>query len=88
LKQSITSTVEENSVMVGTNVGYAPNVEFGTGAKGDPSVAHTTKKQWTYYSGGHFYTTSGQVPQPFLVPALKNSKEKITGVFKEVYRGD
>ena len=86
LRGSITSTVEGNSAVIGTNVEYAPYVEFGTGAKGDKSVAHTTKKHWTYYSGGRFYTTSGQAAQPFLVPALKNNVPKIIEKFREAYK--
>lgn len=82
---SITSTVEDDSAVIGTNVEYAACVEFGTGSKGDKSVAHTTKKHWTYYSGGRFYTTSGQAPQPFLVPALKNNIPQIIAKFKEAY---
>ena len=82
LKNSITSAVEGDSAVIGTNVEYAPYVEFGTGAQGDKSVAHTTKKHWTYYSGGRFYTTSGHAPQPFLVPALKNNIPKIIEAFK------
>lgn len=82
LKDSITSAVEDDSAVIGTNVEYAPYVEFGTGAQGDKSVAHTTKKHWTYYSGGRFYTTSGHAPQPFLVPALKNNIPQIIEAFK------
>ena len=83
LKESITSKVEGNSAVIGTNVEYAPYVEFGTGSKGDKSVAHTTKKQWTYYSGGQFFTTSGQAPQPFLVPALKNNSDRIKTLIRQ-----
>lgn len=86
LRGSITSQVEGGSAVIGTNVEYAPYVEFGTGSKGDKSVAHTTKKHWTYYSGGRFYTTSGQAAQPFLVPALKNNVSTIIAKFKEGYR--
>ena len=85
LKNSITSTVEGDSAVIGTNVEYAQYVEFGTGAQGDKSVAHTTKKHWTYYSGGRFYTTSGHAPQPFLVPALKNNIPQIIEAFKNEF---
>ncbi len=86
LKGSITSAVEGNSAVIGTNVEYGIYVEFGTGSKGDKSVAHTTKKTWTYYSGGRFYTTSGQAAQPFLVPALKNNVPKIIEAFRNAYK--
>lgn len=83
LRQSIVSTVEGNSAVIGPAVDYGAYVEFGTGAQGDKSVAHTTKKQWTYYSGGSFHTTSGQPPRPFLVPALKNNSDKIKRIIRQ-----
>lgn len=55
---------EEGTVVVGTNVEYAPYVEFGTGVKGDPTVSH--RQDW-----------EGQPPQPFLSPALALSEEKV-----------
>lgn len=84
LRGSITSHVEGNTAEIGSNVEYASYVEFGTGAQGDKSVAHTTKKQWTYYSSGQFFTTSGQAPKPFLVPALKNNSDKIKQIIRQV----
>ena len=42
---------------IGTNVEYAPYVEFGTGQRGDPAVSH--RQDWL-----------GQPPQPYLRPAL------------------
>lgn len=83
LKGSITSKVAGNTAEIGTNVEYAPYVEFGTGAQGDKSVAHTTRKSWTYYSGGQFFTTSGHAPRPFLVPALKNNSDKIKQIIRQ-----
>lgn len=83
LRGSITSQVEGNSAVISACTDYAAYVEFGTGSKGDKSVAHTTKKQWTYYSGGQFFTTSGQPPQPFLVPALKNNSDRIKAIIKQ-----
>ena len=49
---------------VETNVEYAIYVEFGTGKPGDPSVPHTSKESWTYYSDElkRFVTTHGQEP--------------------------
>ena len=87
LKGSITNNVDGNSAVVGTNVSYAPFVEWGTGSKGSPEVAHTTKEKWIYCSGGKFYTTSGMAPQPFLVPALKSNREKIVKLIKESISG-
>lgn len=77
LKGSIVSQVDGDSVAIGPTADYGIYVEFGTGSKGDKSVSHT--------SGGRFYTTSGQAPQPFLVPALKNNISEIIAKFKEGY---
>lgn len=85
LKGSIVCNVEGDSALIGPTAEYGIFVEYGTGSKGSPGVAHTSKKTWTYYKGGRFYTTSGQAPQPFLVPALKNNVAEIAAKFKEVY---
>lgn len=47
-----------------TNVEYAVYVEYGTGRLGDPTVPHTSKEYWTYYSEKlqRFITTHGQKP--------------------------
>ena len=49
---------------VQTNVEYAVYVEYGTGMLGDPSVPHTSKESWTYYSEKlqKYITTHGQKP--------------------------
>lgn len=50
--------------VVDTNVEYSLYVEFGTGKLGDPSVPHTSKESWVYYSDAlkRFVTTHGQKP--------------------------
>ena len=73
-----------NSVTIGPTAEYGIYVEFGTGSKGDPSVSHTTKSGWVYYNqqtGGFVYTT-GQAPQPFLVPALYSQAEAVVEAVK------
>lgn len=49
---------------VTTNVEYAVYVEYGTGKLGDPTVPHTSKESWTYYSEKlqKYITTHGQKP--------------------------
>lgn len=49
---------------VTTNVEYAVYVEYGTGKLGDPTVPHTSKESWTYYSDKlqKYITTHGQKP--------------------------
>lgn len=76
LRGSISSIVEDNQGIVGTNVEFAPYVELGTGlfaAKGNGR-----QTPWTYQDAkGEWHTTIGQHPQPFLQPALDNNKREI-----------
>ena len=88
LRSSITHEVEDNQGFVGTNLEYAPYVEFGTGlfaSKGDGR-----QKPWTYQDAkGNWHTTVGQHPQPFLQPALDNNRDEVNkiinnGISKEL----
>lgn len=73
LRESITTKVETDGTdvvgTVGTATSYAPFVEFGTGQRGDSSVAHRT--DW-----------KGQAPQPFLYPALKQNERNVNDIIK------
>lgn len=85
LRSSIVVEAGDGYVTIGPTAHYGIYVEFGTGAKGDPSVSHTTKKGWVYYNkktGGFVYTT-GQAPQPFLVPALFSQKDAVIETIKD-----
>lgn len=64
LRNSIEVTEISNGVDIGTNVEYAPYVEYGTGERGDSSVAH--RQDW-----------NGMSPQPFLYPAFEANKENV-----------
>ena len=64
---------------VGTNVEYAPYVEYGTGVFNPGRLT-----PWSYQdASGEWHTTTGQKPQPFLVPALDSNRDKILNIFKE-----
>ena len=68
LRNSISHDTDQDTTYVGTNVEYAPYVEFGTG-KFAESGGRTTP--WRYQDdNGNWHTTSGQKPQPFLRPAI------------------
>ena len=75
LRNSITVTPIENGVDVGTNVKYAPYVEYGTGQKGDSSVEH--REDWP-----------GMPPQPFLYPALKANEQNIISITKKTLQSE
>lgn len=83
LQQSITSETpgpsDDPVGIVGTNTDYAPYVEMGTGlfaVNGDGR----TDVPWKYQDDkGNWHTTSGQEPQPFLGPALRDNVDKVVG---------
>ena len=91
LRRSITSKVETvDGVVTGvvfTPLEYAPYVEFGTGLFAEEGGRMNVP--WKYQAdNGDWYITSGQRPQPYLRPALKENKEKIIELLKEGVRND
>ncbi len=74
------------TVTVGTNLEYAPYVEYGTGTAGDPAVSHTNKEFWRWQDEeGNWHTSHGQPAQPFLRPAVKED-EVYSTVAEEIRR--
>lgn len=68
LRNSISHEVDDSTVYIGTNVEYAPYLEFGTGIYAEGGGRATP---WSYQDDkGEWHTTSGNQPQPFLRPAL------------------
>lgn len=79
LRNSITSNVSGEKGEVGTNVDYGVYVEYGTGVFNPGRLT-----PWSYQdASGEWHTTTGQPPQPFLVPALDSNRDKILNIFKE-----
>ena len=82
LRNSIRSEVEGQQGVVGTNIEYAPYVEFGTGLFAVNGDGRQTP--WSYQDEmGEWHTTIGQHPQPFLGPALEMNRETIINFIKE-----
>lgn len=81
LRNSITYEVYDDYGEVGSNLEYAPYVEFGTGkfaVNGDGR-----KTRWSYQDEeGNWHSTLGQEPQPYLVPALDENRGVITITLK------
>lgn len=78
LRDSIDHYVNEGqkSVFVGTNVEYAPYVEFGTGKYAQDGNGRKTP--WAFQDeNGNWIWTSGQRPQPYLTPAFEENKKRI-----------
>lgn len=90
LRRSITSRIEETEDgiqgVVYTPLEYAPYVEFGTGLF---AVEEGRKDvPWSYFDEKHqrWVSTSGQHPQPYLIPALQDNRDKIINELKEGLR--
>lgn len=82
LRASITHYVEGQTGIVGTNVEYAPYVEYGTGIYARDGNGRQTP--WSYQrADGKWITTKGQKPQAFLEPALLENENEIFRLFEE-----
>ena len=96
LKNSITAQTEQENGkvtgVVGTNVKYAPFVEFGTGPAGAASPKTLPEginisyrpTGWAYHDGDGFRYTNGQPAQPFLYPAFKQNESHVLDIIANV----
>ena len=89
LRRSITSEVEVNTGeiegIVFTPLEYAPYVEYGTGLFAEQGGRKDVP--WHYQDDkGEWHTTSGQHPQPYMRPALTESREEILRILKEAFQ--
>ena len=77
LKNSIQIEAEAREVTIGTNVEYAPYLEFGTGIYAEKGDGRKTP--WMYFNRklNTYLWTRGNKPQPFLRPALDENVERI-----------
>lgn len=89
LKSSITSEVKKDKSgytgQVGTNVSYAPAVEFGTRPHLAPIGAEAAKK-YGFPAGTTVIRVSGKA-QPFLFPAFKESGRDIIKFLERAIKG-
>ena len=81
LKNNINTSVEwRGNTCVGiisADTEYAPYVEYGTGIYSSLGVGRQTPWVYTPDGGRHFYTTQGQMPQPFMIPSFLQMKDFI-----------
>lgn len=87
LKNSLTHEVvpDEAMVEVGTNVEYAPYVEYGTGKYADGGGRTTP---WMFKDReGNFHITSGMKPNHFLRDALQDHKQEYKQIAEDVLDG-
>lgn len=90
IRQEVRTRGKNIEGRVYTSLQYAPYVEFGTGTKGEGTYEYKkglTYKQepWVYTPDGGetFYTTRGQIAQPYMYPALKMHEKYIKKIFKD-----
>ena len=87
LRRSITSKIEGTQGIVYTPLEYAPYVEYGTGLFAENGGRKDVP--WNYQDDkGNWHSTSGQKPQPFMRPALNETREKIVDLLGEAINND
>ena len=78
LFRSISHEEIENGYAVGTNVEYAPYIEYGTGTLGSDEVAHSQRESWSYVGlDGNWHRAKAQPPRPYLRPAFDSNIETV-----------
>ena len=91
LQNSITHRVEEDAVVVGSNINYAPYIELGTGKEYSPPPewmeAHGKKgkgrDRWFYQDEqGNWHVGLPQKPRPFLRPAFESHRSEYEHVME------
>lgn len=86
LRASINSQVSTDKAIIGSNLDYAPYVEYGTGVWAKNGNGRKTR--WKYKDEqGNWHSSIGQHPQPFLNPALDNNRKKIEKLINDDIRG-
>lgn len=80
LRNNINYLVRDDEVYIGTNVEYAPYVEFGTG-KYYPGGRPTP---WAYQdANGDWHWTHGNPAKPFLKPAATDHAQEYRDLLKK-----
>lgn len=83
LRRRITHQVQDTAGVVGTNVSYAPYVHEGTGIYAADGQGRK-EVPWRYQDEeGHWHSTSGQKPQPFLRDAMDSLQGELLTLLKE-----
>lgn len=86
LRNSITHMVSGTDGEVGTNLFYAPYVEYGTGIFSSQGNGRKDVP-WVYCdAAGNWHSTCGRKPRPFLIPAFEENRGKIYQILEEYIR--
>ena len=82
LRRSITSKVENKQGIIFTPLEYAPYIEYGTGLFAEEGGRQDVP--WNYQDDkGEWHSTSGMKPQPYMRPAINQSREDIMKKLRE-----
>lgn len=80
LRRSITHTVNGNTGEVGTNLSYAPYVEYGTGLFSSQGNGRKDVPWFYCDAAGNWHATCGMRPRPFLIPAYEQNRDRIAEI--------
>ena len=81
LRNSVNHKVDKAKLVayVGTNIEYAPYIEFGTGIY----YVGGRRTSWTYKdSDGQWHMTNGMRARPFLKPAVADHQEEYKNIIQ------
>lgn len=84
LRQSITHKVVGYEVYVGSNLSYAPYVEYGTGIYADNGNGRQSPWVWRD-KNGDYHWTRGIEPQHFLLKAVTEHDDVYLNVIKNAF---
>lgn len=80
LLQSIQHSVQGNEVYIGSDISYAPIIEFGSGPY-STTGGGTQKEHWVYQGDdGEFHMAFPQMARPFLKPAASEHTEEYRAI--------
>lgn len=80
LRNSINYLVRDDEVYIGTNVEYAPYVEFGTGKYAEGG----RPTPWYYQDDeGNWHWTAGNPARPFIAPAAKDHTQEYRDILED-----
>lgn len=85
LRQSITHKVVGYEVYVGSNLSYAPYVEYGTGIHADNGKGRQSPWVWRD-KNGNYHWTQGIDPQHFLLKAVTEHNSEYQDVIKNAFQ--
>lgn len=86
LRNSVSHTVQQEDVYIGTNLDYAPYHELGTGIYA--SQPGGRKTPWVYYDRhGKAHKTRGLYPLHFLKKAASEHTDEYKAIIEKIMRG-